>query len=59
VPQNAFFAMRNNFDPVSNLTDESHLHPRKQLSHKIITDAGIETDRRIVFEDTFDSISFN
>jgi hypothetical protein len=41
VPANAHPSIRDNFDPDSNRTDESDLHPEKQLALKISTDAGI------------------
>jgi hypothetical protein len=41
VSENALFSIRDNFDPLSNLTSESEVHFEKQPSLKISTDAGI------------------
>jgi hypothetical protein len=37
---NASFSIRDNFDPVSNVTDESDPHQEKQFSPKSSTDEG-------------------
>jgi hypothetical protein len=41
VPMNAYFSIRDNLDPDSNVTEESDLHSEKHPSPKISTDEGI------------------
>jgi hypothetical protein len=53
VPENAFISIRDNFDPDSNLTEESDLQSQKHFSPKISIDEGrmisIKPDRENAF----------
>jgi hypothetical protein len=43
-PKNACASIRVNFDPDSNVNDESRLHPKKELSPRNSTEAGRQSD---------------
>jgi hypothetical protein len=54
-----FLAIPCNFDPDSNLTEESDLHPAKQFTPKISTDAGRITSTKAVPQNASLSIRDN
>jgi hypothetical protein len=59
VPENAVISIRDNFDRDSNLTEESDLHPEKQLPPKNPTESGMVTNVRSVFPNVFGLIRSN
>jgi hypothetical protein len=59
VPSNARHPICNNFDPDSNVTEESNPHFEKHLSLKTSTDPGRKTNSRSIFVNYNNSIRDN
>jgi hypothetical protein len=59
VPRNAFFSIRDNLDPDSNITEESDLQQRKHPSPKTSIDEGILTNFKPVCKNILFGICFS